>query len=430
MMQILRKVLIDQKYETEEKFRKTEFVEREFLENFKEFINSNLIKVTTGARRSGKSFFTYSLLKNENFGYVNFDEPMLKNVNSNDIFSALLEIYGKNMNIIFFDEIQNMEGWELFVNKLHRSGYNLFITGSNAKLLSKELSTHLTGRHIQMEIFPFSFREYLQALKFKEPIETTAGQGLVKNHLLNYLETGGFPEIVVEKENPRIYLRQLFNDIVEKDIIMRYNIAYKKTFIEIANTVIDNFGNYVTSNSIKNSFGLKSVHTAKNYLYYLNESYLVYLINKLSFKPKEKEVAPKKIYVTDPGLINVLSMKFKEDFGRIIENVVAIDLLRRRSYWYKTWEIYYYKDYQDHEVDFAIKDGMRIKYLIQATYSSGKDEIEKRELNSLIKASNELKCDNLTVITWDYEDELNIENKKIRFIPLWKWLIGKEFVHS
>jgi len=327
------------------------------------------------------------------------------------------------MNIIFFDEIQNMEGWELFVNKLHRSGYNLFITGSNAKLLSKELSTHLTGRHIQMEIFPFSFREYLQALKFEEPIETTAGQGLVKNHLLNYLENGGFPEVVVEKENPRIYLRQLFNDIVEKDIIMRYNIAYKKTFIEIANTVIDNFGNYVTSNSIKNSFGLKSVHTAKNYLYYLNESYLVYFINKLSFKPKEKEVAPKKIYVTDPGLINVISMKFKEDFGRIIENVVAIDLLRRRSYWYKTWEIYYYKDYQDHEVDFAIKDGMRIKYLIQVTYSSGKDEIEKMELNSLIKASNELKCDNLTVITWDYEDELNIENKKIRFIPLWKWLI-------
>ncbi len=423
MMQILRKVLMDQKYETEEKFRKTEFVEREFLENFKEFINSNLIKVTTGARRSGKSFFTYSLLKNENFGYVNFDEPMLKNVNSNDIFSALLEIYGKNMNIIFFDEIQNMQAWELFVNKLHRSGYNLFITGSNAKLLSKELSTHLTGRHIQMEIFPFSFREYLQALKFKEPIETTAGQGLVKNHLLNYLENGGFPEIVVEKENPRIYLRQLFNDIVEKDIIMRYNIAYKKTFIEIANTLIDNFGNYVTSNSIKNSFGLKSVHTAKNYLYYLNESYLVYFINKLSFKPKEKEVAPKKIYVTDPGLINVVSMKFKEDFGRIIENVVAIDLLRRRSYWHKTWEIYYYKDYQDHEVDFAIKDGMRIKYLIQVTYSSGKDEIEKRELNSLIKASNELKCDNLTVITWDYEDEWNIENKKIRFIPLWKWLI-------
>ncbi|MBC7113044.1 MAG: ATP-binding protein, partial [Candidatus Methanomethyliales bacterium] len=385
----------------EEKFKRTKVIEREVLSKLKEVMGSNLVKVTTGIRRSGKSFLTYSLLKDSDFGYVNFDEPILLNALAEDVLSSLIEIYGRNLKVIFLDEIQNLEDWELFVNKLQRSGYNVFITGSSAKLLSRELSTHLTGRHIPIEVFPFSFREYLKSVGFNEDLETTRGISLVKHELLNYIERGGFPEVVVEKENPRIYLRQLYNDIIEKDIIFRYNIAYKTTFREIALTALSNFGRQVTYNSLKKQFGLRSDHTAKNYLSYLNESYLIFYINKLSFKPREIEMSPKKIYCIDTGIIKTVSVGFREDFGRIMEDLVAIELLRRRSYWLKGADIYYWRDYQQNEVDFVMKEGTNAKQLIQVTYASGRDEIEKREIRAMIKASEQLNCRDLLIITWD-----------------------------
>ncbi|PNV78549.1 MAG: hypothetical protein C0200_00510, partial [Thermoproteota archaeon] len=361
-----------------------------------------LVKVTTGVRRSGKSFSTYLMLR-DNFGYANFDEQILLNSSPDEILSALIELYGREMDTIFLDEVQNLQGWELFVNKLNRSGYNVLITGSNAKLLSRELATHLTGRHLQLEIYPFSFREYLKSINFSEEVETSRGMSLIKHELKSYIEKGGFPEVVVGGESPRIYLRQLYRDIVEKDIIMRYNIAYRTTFREIALTLMSNFGKYVTYNSIKRQFGLKSDHTAKNYLSYLNESYLIFFINKFSFKPKEVERSPKKVYCIDPGMIKAVTMR--EDLGGMMENLVAVELLRRRSYWSRDVEIYYWKDYQQHEVDFVIKEGPEIKQLIQVTYASSRDEVERRELSSLIRASELLGCKNPLVITWDYEDE-------------------------
>ncbi|MGB9729936.1 MAG: ATP-binding protein [Thermoprotei archaeon] len=423
MISKIKQILLDQKSELEDRIKRTKIVERELLNSLKEVTSSSLIKVITGVRRSGKSFLTYLLLKDVNFGYVNFDDPLLLTVTPNDVLSMLIEIYGRGSSVLFLDEVQNLDKWELFVNRLHRGGYNVFITGSNAKLLSKELATHLTGRHIPIEIFPFSFREYLRSVGFSESLETTRGKSLIKHELMNYMMTGGFPEIVVEKENPKIYLRQLYNDIIEKDIIIRYNIAYKTTFREIALTVLSNFGRYVTFNSIKRQFGLKSDHTAKNYLSYLNESYLIFFINKLSFKPKEVGISPKKSYCIDTGMIQTLAIRFREDWGRIIENLVAIELLRRRSYWFKNWDIYYWRDYQQHEVDFVIKEGLRIKQMIQVTYASDKDEIERRELRSLIKASEQLNCKNLLIITWDYEDNIELDSKKIKFTPLWKWLL-------
>ena len=423
-MMRIKKVLLDQRYELEEKVRRTRVVEREFLPFLNEIKRSRLVKVTTGVRRSGKSFSTYLMLKEFSFGYANFDEQILLSASPDEILSALLEIHGRGIDTIFLDEVQNLHGWELFVNKLGRSGYNVFITGSNARLLSRELATHLTGRHLQLEIYPFSFREYLKSINFNEGVETSRGMSLIKHELKNYMEKGGFPEVVVEGENPRIYLRQLYRDIVERDVIMRYNIAYKTTFRDIAFTLMNNFGRYVTYNSIKKQFGLRSDHTAKNYLSYLNESYLIFFINKLSFKPKEVERSPKKVYCIDPGMIRAVTMR--EDIGSIMENLVAVELLRRRSYWSRDIEVYYWKDYQQHEVDFVIKDGAEIKKLIQVTYASSRDEVERRELNSLIRASELLKCGNLLVITWDYEEEENIDNRAVKFLPLWKWLLQRE----
>jgi len=418
----LKTILKDQKAEIEEKFKRTNFVRREFEEKARDFLKSKLVKVTTGIRRCGKSFFTYSLLKDSKFGYVNFDESILLSVDPIKIFSMLIEIYGP-ITTFFFDEIQNLEKWEFFVNKLQRGGYNVFITGSNAKLLSKELSTHLTGRHVSLELFPFSFREFLTAVNFKEDLETTKGKSLAKHYLHEFLQIGGFPEVVVEKENPSIYLRTLFYDIIEKDVILRYKIAYKSVIRELAVTLISNFSNYLSLRKIKERFGLGSEHTVKNYLNYLSECYLFFFLSKFSTKPIEIERSVKKVYCIDCGMINSVAIKFSENKGKFIENLVALELLRRRSYRFENWEIFYFKDYQQHEVDFVVKNGLKIEKLIQVTYATEKDEIERRELKSLLKASEVLKCKNLLIITWDYEDEIYVDGKKIVCIPLWKWLL-------
>jgi len=418
----LKTILKDQRRELEEKFKVTNVVKREFEERGKEFLKSKLVKVTTGVRRCGKSFFTYSLLKDLNFGYVNFDEKFLLSLDPLKILSTLIEIHGA-INIFFLDEIQNLEGWEIFVNKLQRGGHNVFITGSNAKLLSKELATHLTGRHIPLEIFPFSFKEFLAALDFKEDLETTKGKSLAKHYLVEFLEMGGFPEVVVEKENPSVYLRTLFYDIVEKDVILRYNIAYKSVIRELALTLISNFCNYVSFRKIKESFKLGSEHTVKNYISYLSEAYLFLGLSKFSYKPKEIERSVKKIYCIDCGMINNVATRFSENRGKFLENLVAIELLRRKNYWFNKWEIFYWRDYQQHEVDFVLKEGLNIKQLIQVTYASSKDEIEKREIRALIKASDLLNCEDLLIITWDYEDEIKANNKTIKCLPLWKWLV-------
>ena len=415
---MVRKILIDQREELEERIKGKKIVERECLKIFKEYARSSLVKVTMGVRRCGKSFLTYLLLKDRVFGYVNFDEDILLKVRSNQIISALHEIYGGNMNVIFLDEVQNYDGWELFINKLNRSGYDVFVTGSNAKLLSKELATHLTGRHISLELFPFSFGEYLIGSKIKINPETSKGKGIIKNELKNYMVGSGFPEVIVENENPRIYLRELYRHIVEKDIILRYNIRYKETFKEIALTVMSNFSNLISFNKLKKQFSLGSEHTVKNYISYLEEAYLVFTLKKFSYKPREIEQAPKKIYSIDTGfLVNVAHITM-ENLGRLMENLVAIELKRRGK------EIYYWKDYQGREVDFVVKDGLNVKELIQVCYDIEDLSTKNRELRALVKASKELKCKNLKVITWDYEAKEEFKNREIEFRPLWKWLLG------
>jgi len=338
----MKDILIEQREILEEKIKNTKVVERERKNGF---LKSVLIKVTTGVRRCGKSFFTYLILKEKPFGYANFDDERILTDKPQKILSALLEIYGKSTKILFFDEIQNLEKWELFVNRLHREGYNLFLTGSNAKLLSRELATHLTGRHYSIELFPFSFREYLKATDFRENLEIERGKALVKHELGNYMKTGGFPEIVVEKENPKIYLRELFRDIIEKDIILRYNVRYRRTFKEIASAVVSNTSSLISFNKIKNNFGLRSEHTAKNYIEYLREAYIVILLDKFSTKPKEIERSQKKIYAIDMGFANFAGFKLGENKGKLMENLVAVELLRRKSYWHNEWELYYWRDF-------------------------------------------------------------------------------------
>ncbi|BFI73550.1 ATPase AAA [Nanoarchaeota archaeon] len=412
-------ILGAQRYYIDKIISTKKYVEREL-----KIINTKLIKVISGVRRSGKSFFIYNYLKDKNFAYVNFDDDRILKYDPDDIYKGLLELY-KDFKIILFDEIQNLNNWEIFVNRLYNQGYDIYITGSNAKLLSKEIATHLTGRAISFDLFPFSFREFLRANDFK--INTYEDYERLKKLLMDYINFGGFPEVVVDKEDPVIYLSELFNHIIEKDIIFRYKIRFVKTFKDITYYLLSNISNYTTYNSLKKHFNLGSDHTASKYLNYLEESYLFIFLNNFSFKLREINKSPKKIYLIDTGFYTSLGYKVLPDnIGKLMENTVAIELFRRKSYYNKNLEIYYYKDYQKYEVDFLIKEGNNIKQLIQVTYVSNFDEIDKREIRSLIKSYNLFKeyKPELIIITWDYEDNKIVDNINIKFIPLYKWLLN------
>ena len=426
----IAQLLRDQKQELEEGIKNKKIIKRDAEDNFKNILNSKLIKIISGVRRCGKSTFAHMLLRDKNFAYLNFDDDRLIGLDTSKILPSFYEVYGKSFDFIFLDEVQNLENWELFVNRLHRTGFKLFITGSNSKLLSKELATHLTGRHITIELFPFSFHEYLNGIDFKEDIKTTRGESLLKHELKKYLDIGGFPDVIIEKEDPKIYIRELYTKIIDRDIISRYNISHKKTFKEIAMTLISSPARSISYNRMKNQFKIGSEHTIKNYLLHLEEAYLIFMLNRFSYKPVEIEKSEKKVYVIDPSVINSMSIKFTKDSGHIYENTVAIELLRRKSS-NKNLNLYYWKNQQHEEVDFVLKEGLKVVQLIQVCQNISDSKTKEREIKALTKAGKELKCKNLTIITENCEStekiSLHSEDYTLKFIPLSKWLLNPKF---
>jgi len=421
----IKKIIEDQEYEKEKIGTTEKIINREQLNPWQKFVKNDLIKVTMGVRRSGKTVFTHLLLKNNPYAYVNFDDERLAFVESDDlnnVLESLYEVYD-DFEYLLLDEVQNITGWELFVNRLQRNKIKVFVTGSNANLLSKELSTHLTGRFIDMEILPFSFREFLNYRGIEKIKTTTRERAKLKSNLEDYIELGGFPEVVKTPEIRNTYISSLYSSIITRDIISRYNIRFVKTFREMASTLISNFSHTITFNKLRKTHEFKSIHTAKNYVEYLSDAYLIFILEKFSPKPKEIANSPKKLYITDTGLINTLSVSASKNKGDLLENLVFLQLERKRAL-DPNMEIYYWRDYQEREIDFVIRRKKIVDTLIQVTYASDNNEIDAREIKSLIKGAGLLKCKNLLVITWDYEDEEIIDGKKILYIPAWKWLLG------
>ena len=421
----IRGIIEDQAEERDRFYKNEELIEREQLDFYKKYVYNDLVKVTTGVRRSGKTVFTHLLLRNKAYASVNFDDERLafaEKEDLNNILEALYQYYG-DFEELLLDEVQNIYGWELFVNRLQRSKINLFITGSNANLLSTELSTHLTGRTIQIEMLPFSFGEFLVLKGLEAPKTTTKGKAALKRYLEEYIKIGGFPEVAKRPAIMNTYLSSLYSSIISKDIISRHDIRYVKTFKEMSSTIISNFSNLISYNRLKNTHDIKSVHTAKNYANYLSEAYLIQLVDKYSPKPKEVVNSPKKVYVIDSGMINTISHSVSENYGRLMENIVFLDLMRKRSMDGKL-RIYYWRDYQGREIDFVLQRGKKINSLIQVTNASGPDEVDGREIKSLLKGTELLKCRDMKIITWDYEDEQVFDKKDINFIPIWKWLLN------
>ena len=401
---------------------KDNIIQREKGAYLSKILGSNLIKVIMGVRRCGKSVLAHLLLKGKDYGYINFDDERFIGVKSgelNDFLEELKEI-DPEFKYLFLDEIQNIEGWELFVNRLKRKGYNFIITGSNSKLLSRELAAHLTGRYLSAELYPFSFREFL---KFKniaiteKDVYITEKRALIKRMLNEYLEYGGFPEVFKVPAPARgNYLRELYDKAITRDIVSRYNIKHVRDLKEIAMYAISNFSSRFTYNKIKKLFEIKSVHTIKSYINYLEEAYLLFQVNNFSYKLKEQFKQAKKIYCIDTGMIQSIIPGASIDHGRLIENVVFLELKRHDK------EVYFYSK-PDFEVDFLIKEGRDINQLIQVCYSTKKEDTKKREIKALLTASKQLRCNNLLVITWDEDRQEKTGPKIITFTPLWKWLL-------
>jgi predicted AAA+ superfamily ATPase len=416
-IETIKRAIVDKEEDLKGKMKSEKIIERELKIDR---ISTDAATIITGVRRCGKSILAFLLTLNKQAAYVNFEDERLQ-VEAKDlnlILEAIASLKGE-VEFIVFDEIQYINGWERFVSRLLPTR-KIIITGSNARLLSKEFATYLSGRHIDYELFPFSFREYLKFNNFTPNVYLTRDISKTRELLKEYVKTGGFP---LTFKLGRNFLVENYKDIVEKDVIQRYKVKYEKVLKELAKYYISTIAREISFNKLKNILNVKSVQTIKNYSEFLSNAYLIFFLGKYSPKLKLQIISPKKVYCIDNGFVETMSFKASEDFGRLMENLVAVELMRRRSYWFKRQEIYYWKDYQQNEVDFLVKEEEEVKQLIQVTYASNKDEIETREIKGLLKASELLNCKNLLIITWDYEDETIVENKKIVFKPLWKWLL-------
>ncbi len=418
---MLKDILILQKREFQNRINEL-YVDRRI--NFKK-LKAPLIKIIVGPRRAGKSFFALHFLsKLDNFGYVNFDDERLVKLKDYDSLIEAVNFVYKNPTNILFDEIQNLEKWELFVNRLARQGFNLIITGSNSKLLSKEMATHLTGRHFLINLFPFSFREYLDL--FEKDLTTNE----IKNKFDKYVFEGGNPEPKIKKIDNKAYLISLFDSIIYKDIVRRYSIRNPNKINDLAYYLMANISNEFSFNSLKKLTSIESVHTVEKYLGYLEESFLFFSVKRFSYKVKEQLSSIKKIYCIDNGFVNSKSFKISPDYGKLYENLVAIKLKKLELD--NKISFYYWKNQQQQEVDFVVKKGLKVHKLIQVCYNINNLKTKQREIRALLSASKELKCKNLLVITRDKEGEESFEwfgiKRKIKFVPLWKWLLSDKIL--
>lgn len=378
-----KNVFLKQKEELNKLLSKP-YVSREQLTIGQKFLASNLIKVVTGPRRAGKSIFCLELLQGKQFAYVNFDDEAFKTVkNYNEITDGLEQFYPKSSHYLF-DEIQNLPDWEIFVNKLQRRGFNLILTGSNSKLLSGELATELTGRHLALEIFPFSYREFKK---------------INKGTLYDYLQNGGFPEVTALPNDPKVYLPTLFDSIVLTDVVKRYNINLPVNLTNLSTYLLANIATTQSYSKLKNALNFRSVFTLQRYVSYLNEAYLFYELLRFSPKLKEQFKAPRKIYSIDNGIVTARSFTTSANLGKLCENLVFLQLLRRG---YKpNQSLFYYQTKNGKEVDFVLREDFKIKKLIQVCYDISDPQTKKREESALLEAEKELNCDNSQLITFD-----------------------------
>ena len=390
--------------------------------------DSILAQVVIGVRRSGKSTLSHKVLLEHGvkYGYANFDDDRLAKLQTEDlntVLSCIYQVYGTDIQYIFLDEVQNVEGWHLFVNRLLRANLHIVVTGSNAKLLSGELATHLTGRYNEIHLFPFSFHEHCNFHKIDTNSITTKADAERKRAFMDYISNGGFPEMQ-NMRNKRGYVQSLIEAIVSKDIQRRFNIRNVDALRKIANHLINNVCQEVKYDELAKLLGFTDT-TTKKYVDYLRQAFLIQLLTKHSFKSKER-IRNAKAYIVDSGLQNNRENSFApENIGWRLENVVYIELLRRCCNDFL--DIYYFKaSPRSKEVDFVVCNQDKPVELIQVAYDIDNDKTFKRETTSLVNASATLHCDKLTLIAMTTTRDVVIENKSIHIYSILEWLLKQK----
>jgi predicted AAA+ superfamily ATPase len=398
------------------------------------------IVVITGFRRIGKTYLLYQLLngllKNKNkeqVVYINFDDERIPERTEflTELLPGIRRIFSSELEYLFLDEIQNMPNWSKWLRRIYdNEDLTIFITGSSSKVSSRELPTELRGRCLEVKLFPLSFSEFLRFKNIDIDLKTAQYSEKERIKILKmldeFLNYGGMPEVVLSTEEKKFeILQQYYGTVVRRDIVERFGIKNEEGLKAMLRLLL-NYTQYTISKLYDT---LKSLNyeigktTILNYLSYIESSYFIHSLPIFSPKVKDQLQYPRKLYFIDNGFITSLSTRFSENIGRLFENTVAIELFRKYS---KTdVEFYYWRDKKGKEVDFVIKDGLKIKQLVQVCYDIGHYDTKKREIDALSKASSELKCNDLLVIDDDYEGVEIVKDKRIKYIPLWKWLLKK-----
>jgi len=392
-------------------------IPRELTTIIKKFQKEKFILIISGIRRSGKSTLLHQMREHlKDSYYVNFDDDRFVRFKIDDfqtLYEILVELFGTKQ-IFIFDEIQNIKGWERFVRRLYDNGKKIYVTGSNATMLSRELGTHLTGRHITFSLYPFSFKEFLN---FKRhPIKsldrlTTEQKGTLKKFFNEFLEKGGFPEYL--QTDKKEYLKFVYENILYRDIITRYNLPHEKTIKEVVYYAVSNIGKEISFNRIRKLTQLTSATTIREYFEYFENSYLTFLIPRYSRSLKKQIYYNKKVYFIDTGMAKILGFRTSDDLGRMLENIVFLNLKRQNK------EIYFHKE--KYECDFVIKEGIKITEAIQVTHDL--KENSDREIDGILEALNKYKLKEGLILTSDQDEELIENKKKIIIKPIWKWLL-------
>lgn len=388
-------------------------------------LESPLAQIVIGVRRSGKSTLCHKVLieHNINYAYANLDDDRLASMKTEDLntlLSCIYQIYGTDIKYLFLDEIQDVEGWHLFVNRLLRSKMRIIVTGSNAKLLSGELATHLTGRYNEIRLFPFSFSEYCHFHHIDTTSITTKAAAERQQAFAQYMIDGGFPELQ-SLNNKRGYVQSLIEAILIKDIQYRYQVRSTDALRKIAHHLISNSCQLVNYGELASLLGV-SDKTVKKYVEYLQQAFLIQLLTKHSFKSKQR-IHNEKSYIVDIGIQNNRENSMAaENMGWRLENIIFIELMRRCAPQFL--DIYYYKPTsRAKEVDFVICNQNKAIELIQVAFDISNPKAYQRETSSLIKASRELKCDKLTLISFNDTREVNIDGKQINICSALDWLL-------
>ena len=398
-------------------------IEREILLDLEEVIKSPLVTVISGLRRVGKSTLLAQIAKkylSESFYFVNFEDERLLNFQTQDfdlLHETLISLYGERRTFLF-DEIQNIPEWERFVRRLHDQGYKFIVTGSNASLLSQELGTRLTGRSTRVELFPFSFREFLSfrnvhLVETTQPL-TTLERGRMLKLMDEYLAKGGIPDSLKYPELP--IHKTLYDDVLYRDIAARYQLENVKSLKELAFYLVSNPASLISFNKLKELLKLGSVNTVKSYVDYLENSWLFFILNKYAYSVKEQQIAAKKIYAIDTGLIGSVAFTFSENKGKAMENAAFLQLRRTAG------DFYYYKTSSGHEVDFFLP---ATKTFIQVARQLHSEDTRQREIRALLEAATEQKDTKLLILTENERDTISVDRLTIDLLPLYEWLFGE-----